>query len=76
MRQKSLKVMRRRFPPNIHHSGARLLRRVDLAAYRINPYLFAFAVGLIILDVIFFIGMKVSPPRPVGSIQLITSPQL
>jgi hypothetical protein len=50
--------MRRRLLPSIHHSGTRLLRRVDSAAYRINPYLLALAVGLIILNVTFFFGWR------------------
>jgi hypothetical protein len=66
--------MGRRFLPSIRHSGTRLLHRVDSAAYRINPYLLALAVGLIMLNVTFFIGMKVSPPRPAGSVQLTTTP--
>jgi len=62
-----LKAVRRRLLPSIHYSGTRLLRRVDNAVHRINPYLLALAVGLIVLNVTFFIGMKVSPPRPIGS---------
>jgi hypothetical protein len=69
-----LKAMRRRFLPSIHYSRTRLLRRVDRAADEINPYLLALAVGLIILNVTFFIGMKVSPPRPAESVQLTTTP--
>jgi len=55
-----LKAVRRRLLPSIHYSGTRLLRRVDNAVHRINPYLLALAVGLIVLNVTFFIGMKVS----------------
>jgi hypothetical protein len=43
-----------------------------------TPYLLALAVGLIVLNVTCFIGMKASPPRPIGSelVQPTTTPEL
>jgi hypothetical protein len=69
--------MKRQFIPRMQYSSARLLRRLDRAAYRINPYLLALAIGLIIVNVTFFIGMKISPPRPVNpvsSVQITSTP--
>jgi hypothetical protein len=31
-----------------------------------NPYLVVVAVGLVILNITFLIGLRVSPPRPGG----------
>ncbi len=46
----------RRFFHNNHDARARLLRRLDRAAARINPFLIIIAIGLAALDVVFLIG--------------------
>jgi hypothetical protein len=57
--------MRRQLSPRGHHSGTRLVRRLERATYGLNPYLLALAVLLAALNVTWFIAKEVSPPKPV-----------
>jgi hypothetical protein len=44
----------------------RLALRLERVAARMNPYLLAIAIGLAVLNVTCFIGLRVSPPKPVA----------
>jgi hypothetical protein len=44
---------------------ARLAARLDRASDRMNPYLAALAIGLMVLDVTCFLAIKVAPPKPI-----------
>ncbi len=57
---------RRRLPWPRRRPPERLGRRLDRAAYRLNPYLLAVAIGLAVLNLTFFVALKVTPtgPRP------------
>jgi len=46
--------------------GMRLALRLERAAARMNPYLLAIVIGLAVLNVICFIGLRASPPKPVA----------
>jgi hypothetical protein len=44
----------------------RLALRLERAAARMNPYLLAIVIGLAVLNVICFIGLRASRPKPVA----------
>lgn len=43
----------------------RLALRLERVAAQMNPYLLAIVIGLAVLNVTYFIGLMVSPPKPV-----------
>jgi hypothetical protein len=57
--------MRRQWPPRGLQATARLASRLDRAADRMNPYLMALAIGLMIVNATCFFAIKVCPPKPI-----------
>ena len=49
-----------------HHSGLRLALRLERAAARMNPFLLAIVIGLAVLNFTCFVGLKLSPPKPIA----------
>jgi hypothetical protein len=57
--------MRRQWPPRGLQATARLATRLERAVDRMNPFLMALAIGLMILNVTCFFAIKVLPPKPI-----------
>jgi len=66
--------MRWQISPRDHQSGARLALRLERAAAGMNPYLLCLVIGLVVLNVTFFVAAKVSPPRPINPDAAISMP--
>jgi hypothetical protein len=58
--------MRRQWPPRGLQATARLASRLERAADRMNPYLMALAIGLMVLNVTCFVAIKACPPKPIN----------
>jgi hypothetical protein len=43
-----------------------LALRLERAAARMNPFLLAIVIGLAVLNFTCFVGLKLSPPKPIA----------
>lgn len=60
-------------PHNRHKTQKSFAVRINRAAHDLNPFLVLVAVGLLLLNLTFYLGMAVSPPHGSGSIGMPAS---